>query len=279
MIENGSRLLTTGQLESYEQQGFLQSLPVLSAVEVDRFRTEVENTRRALGNRVTRFDAAHHFFRWAWDLSTHPRLLDYMEQLLGPDILLKSTRLFYKHANSTAFVGWHQDGFTEALRDTHVPTVWLGLTPSTKTNGCLRILPSSHRLGLLPHPRRPDPDNLTTAGTTAEIKNNRGCDIVMRAGEMSVHHPLTVHSSDANRSTEPRIGFSASYSTPALRKSRTPIAWVRGSGPVAGFEILTKPVPQDPCMAVAEYRRHHSHQIHVATPTPEWHREGEVTDR
>ncbi|MEJ2419136.1 MAG: hypothetical protein P8Y45_19850 [Exilibacterium sp.] len=111
MIENGSRLLTTGQLESYEQQGFLQSLPVLSAVEVDRFRTEVENTRRALGNRVTRFDAAHHFFRWAWDLSTHPRLLDYMEQLLGPDILLKSTRLFYKHANSTAFVCWHQDGF------------------------------------------------------------------------------------------------------------------------------------------------------------------------
>lgn len=268
MSKNNRGLLTNQQLENYEQRGFLQSLPVLSETEVRHFRADVEKTRQALGEDVTRFDAAHHFFHWAWELSTHPCLLDYLEQLLGPNVMLKSTRLFYKHGKSPAFVGWHQDGFTEGLTDAHVPTIWLGLTPSTMANGCLRVVPGSHHLGLVPHPRQPDPNNLTSAGTTAQAKIDTAWDIVMRAGEMSVHHPLTLHSSNPNLSGEPRIGFSASYSTPALRKSRTPIAWVRGKGPIDCFDIVHKPVQTDLPAAVAGYRVCHSHQIHFAASTP-----------
>ena len=102
-------VLTHTQLANYEELGFLHSIPILSAEEVRRFRAEVEQTCAAIGGRITRLDGPHLYFRWAWELSTHPRVLDSMEQLIGPNILLKSTRLFYKFGQSASFVGWHQD--------------------------------------------------------------------------------------------------------------------------------------------------------------------------
>lgn len=253
-------MLTREQLLEYEELGFLQSIPILSAPEVAHFRAAIEETCLALGGRVTRLDGPHLFFQWAWDLSTHPRVLDCMEQLIGPNILLKSTRLFYKFGNSTSFVGWHQDGITEALKDAYVPAIWLGLTPATAENGCLRVVPRSHRLGLIPHADRPNPDNLTTQGATAQVEIDSPQDVVMRAGEMSLHHPLVLHASNPNESAESRIGFSATYSTPALTASRTAVAWVRGNGPRAPFRIVGPPPSRTIEDAVAAYRRA-DHQI------------------
>src|SRR5215204_4976258 len=115
----------------YEELGFLDSIPILSEREVRDFRGEVEKTCAALGGRVTRLDGPHLYFRWAWELSTHPRILDCMEQLIGPNIMLKSTRLFYKFGQSDSFVGWHQDGITERVDQAFVPAIWLGLTAAT----------------------------------------------------------------------------------------------------------------------------------------------------
>src|SRR5262245_29861724 len=185
--------LTAKQLADYEEFGFLDSIPILSEDEVRHFRAEVDKTCAALGGRPTRLDGPHLYFRWAWDLSTHPRVLDCMEQLIGPNVLLKSTRLFYKFGNSDSFVGWHQDGITEALQAAYGPAIWLGLTPSTAENGCLRVVPRSHRLGLIPHADRPNPYNLTTQGATAQIGIESPQDVVMQAGEMSLHHPLILH--------------------------------------------------------------------------------------
>lgn len=253
-------VLTHEQLFAYEELGFLHSIPILSAPEIAHFRSAIDETCRLLGSRVTRLDAPHLFFRWAWQLSTHPRVLDCMEQLIGPNILLKSTRLFYKFGNSPSFVGWHQDGITEALKDAHVPAIWLGLTPATAQNGCLRVVPRSHRLGLIPHANRPNPDNLTTQGATAEIEIDAPQDVVMQAGEMSLHHPLVLHASNPNQSDESRIGFSATYSTPALTASRTAVAWVRGDGPRERFRIVDRPPARSLEEAVAAYRQA-DHQI------------------
>jgi non-heme Fe2+,alpha-ketoglutarate-dependent halogenase len=253
-------MLTREQLLDYDELGFLHSIPVLASAEVAHFRAAIEETCRALGGGVTRLDGPHLFFQWAWDLSTHPRVLDCMEQLIGPNILLKSTRLFYKFGNSTSFVGWHQDGITEGLKDAYVPAIWLGLTPATAENGCLRVVPRSHRLGLIPHADRPNPDNLTTQGATAQVEIDTPQDVVMRAGEMSLHHPLVLHASNPNQSAESRIGFSATYSTPALTASRTAVAWVRGDGPRDPFWIVAQPPLRSIADAVAAYRRA-DHQI------------------
>lgn len=254
MTKGERSILTDGQLADYEELGFMQSIPVLSETEVRHYRAEVEKTCKAIGGRVTRINASHLFFRWAWELSTHPRVLDCMEQLLGPNILLKSTRLFYKYGKSASFVGWHQDGITERLEDARVPGVWIGLTAATVENGCLRVVPRSHRLGLVPHANRPHGDNLTTDGITAQAQIDSPHDIVMRAGEMSLHHPLVLHASSPNHSTEPRIGFTATYSTPSLTGSRTPVAWVRGDGPRDRFEVIDGPPQLSFEDAVAAYR-------------------------
>ena len=71
-----------------------------------------------------------------------------------------------------------------------MPAIWLGLTDATAENGCLRVVPRSHRLGLVPHADRPDPHNLTTQGMTAQVQIDSTHDIIMREGEMSLHHPL-----------------------------------------------------------------------------------------
>jgi ectoine hydroxylase-related dioxygenase (phytanoyl-CoA dioxygenase family) len=176
-----------------------------------------------------------------------------MEQLIGPNIMLKSTRLFYKPGRSDSFVGWHQDGLTEQVKDACVPAIWLGLTPATVENGCLRVVPQSHRLGLVPHADFPNPNNLTTQGATAQVSIGEPHDVVMRAGEMSLHHPLMLHASDPNHSNEARIGFSATYSTPALSSSRTAVAWVRGDGPRDRFRIVEKPPWRSIEEAVAAY--------------------------
>jgi len=247
-------VLTHAQLADYEDLGFVHSIPILSADEVRHFRAAVETTCAAIGKRVTRLDGPHLYFRWAWDLATHPRVLDCMEQLIGPNILLKSTRLFYKFPQSASFVGWHQDGITERVDQAYVPAIWLGLTEATAENGCLRVVPRSHRLGLVPHADRPNPNNLTTQGLTAQVDIDAPHDIVMREGEMSLHHPLILHASNPNESDESRIGFSATYSTPALTASRTAVAWVRGDGPKDCFKIVERPLERPMEEAIAAHR-------------------------
>jgi ectoine hydroxylase-related dioxygenase (phytanoyl-CoA dioxygenase family) len=183
-----------------------------------------------------------------------------MEQLIGPNIMLKSTRLFYKFGKSDSFVGWHQDGLTEQVKDASVPAIWLGLTSATAENGCLRVVPRSHRLGLVQHADFPNPDNLTTQGATAQVPIDTPHDVVMRAGEMSLHHPLMLHASNPNRTSEARIGFSATYSTPTLHRSRTAVAWVRGDGPRERFRIAEQPPSRPLDEAVAAYRAG-NHQV------------------
>ena len=259
MVKSAGPILTKRQLAEYEELGFLHSIPILSKDEVECYRAQVEKTCQTIGGRATRLDGLHFFFRWAWELSTHPRLLDCLEQLLGPNIVLKSTRLFYKYGGSASYVGWHQDGITETLEDGRAPAVWLGLTAATVENGCLRVVPHSHRQGLLQHYSNPDLKPLPGADTSAQVKSwiqselsgriasvptnlDTPFDLVMRPGQMSIHHPVILHGSNPNLSTEPRIGLSASYSTPELYHGPSAVV-CRGDGSSEHyrFEVIDKP--------------------------------------
>src|SRR5437773_10834644 len=135
MAKADGHILTCEQLADYQEFGFVHPIPILSPAEIEYYRNEVEKTCKAIGGRVARLNALHLFFRWAWDLSTHPRLLACLEQIIGSNIVLKSTRIIYKHGGSAAYVGWHQDGITERLEDPRAPAIWLTLTAATVENG------------------------------------------------------------------------------------------------------------------------------------------------
>jgi hypothetical protein len=274
MSISGRRVLTSEQMAGYEELGFVHSVPILTPEEVRYYRDHLESTWSALGGRVTRADGLHLFFRWAWDLATHPRLLDCIEDLLGPVIILRHTRIFYKYGQSAAWVGWHQDGITEHLTDGRAPAIWLGLTDATVANGCLRVVPRSHRLGMLSHWTRQSQTGLASSSMSAREPGDAGADhelsvklakvpegldapfdVVMKAGEMSFHHPLALHGSNPNASAEPRIGLSATYSTPALHKTGPAVAVVRGSiGPQPEFPLSSKPADLPLEGAAAAYR-------------------------
>ena len=269
------RVLTSEQMDGYRELGFVHSVPILTPEEIRYFRDHIEKTWSALGGGVTRADGLHLFFPWAWDLVTHPRLLDCLEDLLGPVIVLRHTRIFYKYPRSAAWVGWHQDGYTEHLSDLQVPAIWLGLTDATVENGCLRVVPRSHRLGMLSHRLRQTHRDLAFSSTTdyepgsadgddnelfvklAKVPEGLDApfDVVMKAGEMGFHHPLALHGSNPNASAEPRIGLSATYSTPGLYRNGTPVALVRGSvDPLASFPLSSKPANLSLEEAVAAFR-------------------------
>ncbi|HEV7682494.1 MAG TPA: phytanoyl-CoA dioxygenase family protein [Pyrinomonadaceae bacterium] len=273
MTNGDRRILTNQQLSDYEELGFVHSIPILSPAEISHYRHEVQRTCQAIGNRVTRLDGVHLFFRWAWELSLHPRLLDCLEQLIGPNIVLKSTRIFYKYGSSAAYVGWHQDGITEKLEDGRAPAVWLGLTPATVENGCLRVIPKSHRFGLREHQARPDVDTFIDKTTASETSRSRAredelsgkitgvphdadlpFDLVMTPGQMSIHHPVILHGSNSNLSAEARIGLSASYSAPELYHGKTAV-WARGAGSREHYEFEINDTPPTANFddAVAEY--------------------------
>jgi len=271
MVAPYDPVLNKKQLAQYQKFGFIHSIPILTAAEIAYYRAEAEKTCRAIGDGVTRLDAVHFFFGWAWDLSTHPRVLNCLQQILGPNIVLKSTRLFYKHARSSSYVGWHQDGVTEKLSDPRAPAIWLGLTAATLENGCLRVVPGSHRLGLFQHSSRPVRDTLMTNQDPAPRSRARETelsgkvsmvppqahspfDLVMGPGEMSIHHPVMLHGSNPNRSAEPRIGLSASYSAPELYDGSRAV-WACGEAPRAqyDFEVIERPPDKPFGAAVAAY--------------------------
>ena len=275
MLIQKTQILNSRHLADYEELGFLHSIPILTPEEVCYYRDRVERTWSALGGRVTRADGLHLFFSWAWNLATHPRLLDCLEELLGPVIVLKHTRIFYKQARSMAWVGWHQDGNTEHLADAKLPTIWLGLTNAMVENGCLRVVPRSHRLGMLSHRSRQTHDDLASSNTGSPESGSVASedhepsvkppklaesldapfDVVMEAGQVSLHHPLALHGSNPNVSAEPRIGLSATYSPPELHRNGAAAALVRGSvGSQSRFPISSKPTDLPFEEAIASYR-------------------------
>jgi hypothetical protein len=262
-------------MDAYQEFGFVHSVSILTPEEVRYYRDQLEETWSAFGGRVTRADGLHLFFGWAWDLATHPRLLDCLEELLGPVIILRHTRIFYKYGRSPAWVGWHQDGHTERLSDAQVPAIWLGLTDATVENGCLRVVPRSHRVGTLLHRVRlthhdlasssmcdrdlgfADGDDNELSVKLAKLPEGLDApfDVVMKAGEMSFHHPLALHGSNPNTSAEPRIGLSATYCTPGLPRDGTGVALVRGSaGPEPCAPLASRPADLALDEAVAAYR-------------------------
>jgi ectoine hydroxylase-related dioxygenase (phytanoyl-CoA dioxygenase family) len=268
-------ILTSERIANYEECGFIHSIPVLAPDEVQYYRECIEKTWVALRGLVTRADGLHLYFRWAWALAAHRRLLDCMEDLLGPNILLKHTRLFYKYGKSAAWVGWHQDGVTERLTDGCAPAIWLGLTEATVENGCLRVIPRSHRIGILAHYSRRDQDNVASSDTkfheATELVSDENelsvklarvpegldppFDVVMQPGEMSFHHPVLLHGSNPNLSSEPRIGLSATYTTPDLHKSAGAVAVLRGSlRPHDAFDLVHEPPQQSFEEAAAAYK-------------------------
>jgi hypothetical protein len=217
-----SKLLTAAQVEQYHRDGIVCPVPVLSPGETAHFRAAFEEVAARLGGRPVAQALGHtqSYFRWAYDLATHPRILDAVEDVLGPNLLVWTVSIFPKYPRDPGYISWHQDGTYWGLDSTRVVTAWVALTDSTRDNGCMRVVPGSHRQPILPHRDTYAADNRLSRGQEIEVEVDEqdAVDVVLRAGEMSLHHVNIIHGSNSNPSDGSRIGFAPRFMTPETRQ-------------------------------------------------------------
>jgi ectoine hydroxylase-related dioxygenase (phytanoyl-CoA dioxygenase family) len=259
--------LSSAQVERYARDGFLSPVAALTRDEAARHREKLEAFERAVGGPLTSEATAryrsrtHVLLAWVSALVRHPAILDAVEGLIGPDILVYTSTWFIKEPGSAAIAAWHQDATYFGLRPYEHVTAWVALTDATAENGCMEFLPGSHRLGQLPH----------RAGVVAASVNRAGQAVVgdvddtpavhgpLRAGEFSLHHTLCLHRSQPNRSPGRRIGLAISYVPTHVRhlgvRHRMPATLVRGGDTFGHFDLEPAPAADLDEAARAAYAR------------------------
>lgn len=139
-------------------------------------------------------------------------LLDIAEQFVGPNIALFASAYISKPPRDGQPVLWHQDGSYWPLDPMEVVTLWLAIDDSTPENGCMRVIPGSHKSELAPILPRTDIANALSSGMDESlVDRSKATDVILRAGDVSIHHPNIVHGSNPNRSDRRRCGLTIRY--------------------------------------------------------------------
>jgi non-haem Fe2+, alpha-ketoglutarate-dependent halogenase len=255
--------LSATTLEAYRRDGFHFPIRVLTPGEALGYRRRLEALEAAHGGRLTAElrQKPHLLLTWLADLVRHPAVLDAVEDVLGPNLLVWSTSFFIKEAHDPAFVSWHQDATYWGLSEPDVVTAWVAFTDATVENGAMRMVPGSHGEQLA-HRDTFAPHNLLSRGQeiAVEVDDGRGVDVVLRAGEMSLHHVRMVHGSPANRSDDRRIGFAIRYLPTYVRQVA---GGEDGAMLVRGVDDHHHFVPEHPPAAdlTPEARAHHAEAV------------------
>ncbi|CAE7608127.1 unnamed protein product [Symbiodinium natans] len=151
------------------------------------------------------------------ELGRDPAVLDIVSAALGTDdIFLWAAQIFCKPPGTGRTVPWHQDGQYWPIEPLQALTAWVAVDSSTKSNGCLQVLPGSHG-ALYPHEQRPSVDAAIDfviqedVFTSGRLNESNAHFIELQAGEMEVHHPNIVHRSARNTSQNRRAGVALAY--------------------------------------------------------------------
>src|SRR5689334_12598465 len=153
-------------------------------------------------------------------LVRHSRLVQAVSQIIGPDVLLWSCGFFIKEPGSKSYVSWHQDLNYWGLDGEQEVTAWFALTPSTVENGCMRFVSGSHNRKVVPHTDSFAPDNLLTRGQeiAVEVDEASAVNVLLRAGQASLHHGHMFHASGPNQTNERRVGVAIRYVAPSMKQ-------------------------------------------------------------
>jgi ectoine hydroxylase-related dioxygenase (phytanoyl-CoA dioxygenase family) len=200
-----------------------------------------------------RFDNLHLFFPWAYRLATNEALLDAVESIIGRDVVVDGSLVFYKPPHDSSYASWHQDGVYSGWHLTPSVSAWIALTPSERRNGCMRAIPGSHQHGLLDHDNIVgDPNLLNRRGERLrmDVDESHVIDVVLQPGEMSLHHASVVHGSNPNSSDEARIGFIVRFVTSQMTNCDRQLVRVRGQADCSHLRIAPPPLVEDPWLAV-----------------------------
>ncbi|HZP93648.1 MAG TPA: phytanoyl-CoA dioxygenase family protein [Burkholderiales bacterium] len=218
--------LTPSQVEAFERDGYHFPLRVLSEAEASECRRRVEafEAEHGLIMKAAWRNKPHLLFPWLNELIRHPKILDAVEDLLGPDLLVWGSSFFIKEPRDAAYISWHQDSTYWGLSHPDIVTAWVAFSVSDVPNGAMRVLPGSHLKDQLPHKDTFAHDNLLTRGQEVQVQVDERLvvDLTLQPGEMSLHHVRIVHGSEPNRADYRRIGYAIRYVPTYVKQTAGP---------------------------------------------------------
>lgn len=243
-----SKLLNENAIAQYNRDGYYFPVRVLDDKQVAANRVRLEQFEADQGSPIAgaQRSKSHLLFTWVDALMRNTKILDAVEDLIGPDILCWNTFFWIKEPLSETFVSWHQDLRYWGLDTDHLVSVWLALSPATLETGCMRVLPGSHKGDLLPHADEYQEHNLLTRGQeiAVEVDEDKAVAMPLQPGEVSLHNVRLAHASGPNRSTDRRIGLSMHYmptSTQQTIGDWDSAALVRGTDRFGHFKKAPRP--------------------------------------
>jgi len=249
-------------LASYRQNGYYAPVRALSTGEAATYRTHLQRHEAATGAplRPAYRQKAHLLFTWLAELIRDPRILDVVEEIVGPDILVWQTAFFIKEANDPSFVTWHQDSTYWGLSEPEVVTAWVAFSASTPQSGCVRVIPGTHQLDQVPHVETRGAGNLLSRGQeiAVDIDESHAVSMPLAPGELSLHHIRTFHNSEPNRSDDRRIGFAIRYIPTRIRQTEVDgdtATLVRGHDRFGNFELEQRPDADLSAAAIANHTK------------------------
>lgn len=254
--------LSRVEVEQFHKDGYVFPVDVLSAGEVANIRGQVEAEEAKHGGKLlpSQRSKGHLLFKWLDNLIRDPRVLDPVEQLIGPNILCWNTLFWIKEADHKSFVGWHQDTKYWGLSSDKVVTAWMALSPASIEAGCMKVLPGSHIGDVLEHDENYNADNMLTRGQELSVEPREEDAVYMplQPGQMSIHNYRIAHASGPNNAPDRRIGVSMHYMPPETEQivgSWDSAALVRGEDSCGHFEPTPVPAHDFDETAVAFHER------------------------
>ena len=264
-----SRGLSQEQVGRYQQDGILFPLDVMSAQEAAGMLQQLEANEAAHGGRLSGRigQKPHLLYPWMDQLVRHSAILDAVEAVLGPNLFCWASQFFAKNARDPGYVSWHQDGTYWGLSSPDVMTAWVALTPSVPQNGCMRVIPGTHKQQV-PHEDRFAATNLLSRGQeiAVDVDISQAVDVALQPGQMSLHHVLIFHGSEPNGSDVRRVGFAIRYvPTHVSQKSgiRESALLVRGQDEFGNFDHETSPEAEMHPDAVARHKQVIDRQMQI----------------
>jgi phytanoyl-CoA dioxygenase PhyH len=206
--------LSAGTIQQFRQDGCVFPIPVLSDAEALECQSVLLKFYRPNGKTKAALPTKPYLLLTALAaLVRNSNILDAVEGVLGADLLCWNANVFIKEPTSSARVTWHQDSTYYGLSEPDLVTAWVALSDSNETNGAMEFIPSSHMSDQLPHRDTYAADNLLTRGqeVAVEVNDSSRRTIVLKAGEMSLHHARLVHKSPPNTSSGWRVGLAIRY--------------------------------------------------------------------
>lgn len=240
-------MLTSAQVEAYQRDGYHFPVDILTPAEAAQYRQKLESYEAGAGGPIqgNLRHKPHLLFTWLQDLIRHPKILDAVEAIHGPDLLCWGTTFFIKEARDAGFVSWHQDSTYWGLSSPDVVTAWLAFTPANEVNGAMKFLAGTQH-EQVGHQDTFHQDNLLSRGQelAVEVDEAKSVLVELTPGQASLHHVMLFHGSAPNRSPDRRIGLAIRYIPTHVRQiagARDSATLVRGVDRFRHFDA--EPVP------------------------------------